>query len=67
MHLYVPLAVLISLYPDDDNDDGCGCCSTGVFGCVLGPFGCALGTLFVIGLALLGWSSFEFDTIQGND
>ena len=28
--------------------------------------GCVLGTLFMMGVALLGWSSFEFDTIQGN-
>ena len=25
-----------------------------------------LGTLVMIGVALLGWSSFEVDTIQGN-
>ena len=29
-------------------------------------FGCVFGTLFMIGVALLGWLSFEFDTIQGN-
>ena len=28
--------------------------------------GCVLTTLSVIGVALLGGSSFEFDTIQGN-
>ena len=28
--------------------------------------GSVLGTLFMIGVALLGWSSFEVDTIQGN-
>ena len=56
VHLYVPLAVLISLYPQDNKSE-CACSAV---------FGCALGTLFVIGVALLGWSSFEFDTIQGN-
>ena len=36
------------------------------FGACIGVFGCILGTLFMIGVVLLGWSSFEFDTIQGN-
>ena len=29
-------------------------------------FAIVLGALFVIGVALLGWASFEFDTVQGN-
>ena len=28
--------------------------------------GCVVTPVFVIGVVLLGWSSFEFDTIQGN-
>ena len=28
--------------------------------------GCVATPVFMIGVALLGWSSFEFDTIQGN-
>ena len=28
--------------------------------------GCVAIPVFVTGVALLGWSSFEFDTIQGN-
>ena len=39
--------------------DSCVCASVIVPGSVL-------GTLFMIGVALLGWSSFEVDTIQGN-
>ena len=27
---------------------------------------CVVIPVFVTGVALLGWSSFEFDTIQGN-
>ena len=28
--------------------------------------GCVVTPVFMIGVALLGWSSFELDTIQGN-
>ena len=28
--------------------------------------GCVVTPVSMIGVALLGWSSFEFDTIQGN-
>ena len=36
--------------------------------CVVGTVacGCVATPVFMIGVALLGWSSFEFDTIQGN-
>ena len=53
--LYVPLPVLNSL----PTGGKCG-------GAYITVYGCVFGTLFLIGVALLGWSSFEFDTIQGN-
>ena len=59
--VYVPLAVLTSLYPQDDDDECESACGA--------VFGIVSGTLFVIGVigvVLLGCSSFEFDTIQGN-
>ena len=62
----MPLAVLTSLYPQDDDDESGSACIA-VFGCAIGILtGTLIGTLFVTGVALLGWSSFEFDTIQGN-
>ena len=50
---------LTSLHPEDDEGDECviACC---------GFLGCVFGTVLATGVALLGWSSFEFDTTQGN-
>ena len=56
VYLYEPLTVLTSLFPEDDKSGRALCAVLGIVS----------GTLFVIGVALLGWSSFEFDTIQGN-
>ena len=53
----MPLAVLTSLYPQGHKRK---------FVINIVAAGCVFGTLFVISVALLGWSSFEFDTIQGN-
>ena len=61
VHLYVPLAVLTSLYPQGDKSKRA--CVAVAGNAVLG---CVFGTLFVISVALRGWSSFEFDTTQGN-
>ena len=52
----IKLAVLTPLYPECDRHFM-------LFGCMIGT---PIGALIVIGVALLGWSSFEFDTIQGN-
>ena len=41
-------------------------CCIALFTVLPTVFGCVLGTVLVTGVALLGWSSFEFDTIQGN-
>ena len=56
------MAVLISIYPQGDCDKSVTVCIA-VYGCA---GGIVSGTLYVIGVALLGQSSFEFDTIQGN-
>ena len=56
-----------SLFTDDDDDDGhnskCGYASS--IACCT-AFGSVPALVFVIGVVLLGWSSFEFDTIQVN-
>ena len=46
-----------------DEDDKCFIACCGVLPTV---FGCVFGTVLATGVALLGWSSFEFDTLQGN-
>ena len=43
--------------------DCCIGCFSPILVCVIG---CVFGTPLMIGVALLGWSSFEFDTTQGN-
>ena len=52
-----------SLFTVSDGDDKCVTAFTVV---LVTGVGCVFGTVFVIGVALLGWSSFEFDTVQGN-
>ena len=51
----------IGLKHEGQRDVGkkCICASVCAGGCVVTP-------VFMIGVALLGWSSFELDTIQGN-
>ena len=51
----------IGLKNEDKRSVGkvCICASVCAAGCVVTP-------VFMIGVVLLGWSSFELDTIQGN-
>ena len=38
----------------------------GIFVVAVVASACVVTPVFVIGVVLLGWSSFEFDTMQGN-
>ena len=56
-----------SLPTDDGDDDGSNskCRYASSIACCI-VFGSIPTLVFAIGVALLGWSSFEFDTIQVN-
>ena len=69
---YIPICAIgcFDFSPPTDEDDRedlaaveRGTCCIVVVSIV---FVCLLGTMIAIGVALLGWSSFEFNTIQGN-
>jgi len=56
-----------SLPTDDGDDDGSNskCRYASSIACCI-VFGSVPTLVFAVGVALLGWSSFEFDTIQVN-
>ena len=62
VYLYGPLADLIFSHTGIcDCDDG-----GSIFLVVMVSCGCVVTPVFMTGVALLGWSSFEFDAVQGN-
>ena len=61
------LLFLNPLSTDDDNDDGYNskCRHASSIACCT-AIGSVPALVFMIGVVLLGWSSFEFDTMQVN-
>ena len=58
-YLHLPLGILTSLHIDHNR-------YCGIFYVFMIVCGSVATPVLVIGVTLLGWSSFELDTVQGN-